>query len=138
MTNTLGNFSLSRASHIPGKEVVAIRRSAVLTVRINFMIIERKDIQPPVTGMPKTVRTTFVSNKGLNIPINIAKGEMKSTFFAIALRGISPAVRRKTGYTKKGMRPESSSFGKDTTKRIKIKDVRIFTLGSSLWTKVFL
>ena len=117
---------------MPGKDVTAIRSKAVLTVRINFTIMEKKDIQPPETGIPKGASITFVSSSGLNIPIKMAKGDIKRTFFAIALSGIFPAASRKTGYRKKGMRPPNSYFGKDTTKMINAKETRIFTLGSSL------
>ena len=87
----------SQGVQIPGKDVFAINRSAVLTVRINLVMIDRKEIQPPVTGMPKGVRITVLSSRGLNIPIKRIKGEMIKTFFAIAFSGMSPAVRRKTG-----------------------------------------
>ena len=75
--NKRGNFNLSRPSQIPGKEVTAIRRRAVLTVRMNLITIEKKDIQPPETGTPKGVRITSVSSKGLNIPMKMAKGAVK-------------------------------------------------------------
>src|SRR4030067_1752927 len=112
-----GNLNLSRPSQIPGKEVTATRRRAVLTVRMNVMTIEKKDIQPPEIGIPKGVRITSVSSKGLNIPMKIAKGDTKITFFAIALRGISPTANKKTGEKKQGRSPDSAYSGKENTKR---------------------
>ena len=46
ITKIFGTFIFSRASHIPGNDVTAIRSIAELTVSINFKIIENKDIQP--------------------------------------------------------------------------------------------
>src|SRR4030065_934441 len=108
--NKRGNFNLSRPSQIPGKEVTAIRRRAVLTVRINLITIEKKDIQPPEIGIPKGVRITSVSSKGLNIPMKMAKRDIKITFFAIALSGIYATANRKTGKKKNGMTPARSDL----------------------------
>jgi hypothetical protein len=60
--------------------VVEIRSNAEHIVRKNFRSMEKNEIHPPETGMPRNSYRTWVSNNGLKIPMKTAKTETTRTF----------------------------------------------------------
>ena len=122
--------SFRRAWQTPGNEVVEIRSNAEHIVRKNFRSMEKNEIHPPETGIPKRLYMTWVSNNGLKMPMKIAKAETTRTFLRMNQIGISPREKITAGNRQKGINPAISYFGNETTVTINAKVAITLVRGS--------